>query len=101
MNRQNTTTAISMRDPLPIMHRPFIACASSVGSEPTARADVYVVGRGPDARVTFYLEAYRGKVWITLVDCLFTCVTILDPTQVDNLVELINQTSKEAREYRP
>ncbi|MCA1705035.1 MAG: hypothetical protein LC808_17940 [Actinobacteria bacterium] len=66
----------------------------------TTRRKLTVKGRGPDARVTFYLEACRGKVWITSFDCPFTCEAILEITQADNLVELINQTTKEARGYR-
>ena len=55
-----------------------------------------VKGRGPEARVTFYVEVYRGKVWVTSFDCPFTAVAILEPAQADSLVELINQASKEA-----
>ncbi|MGH3915731.1 MAG: hypothetical protein ACRDTC_20325 [Pseudonocardiaceae bacterium] len=59
-----------------------------------------VKGHGEEARVTFYLEAYRGNVWITSYDCPFTCEAILETAQADALVELINQTTKEARGYR-
>lgn len=54
-------------------------------------------GQGPDARVTFSLQAYRGKVWITSYDCPFGCVAILEPAQADTLADLITQTSKDAR----
>jgi hypothetical protein len=47
------------------------------------------------------MEACRGKVWITTYDCPFICVAILETAQVDTLVELINQTTKEARGYTP
>lgn len=43
----------------------------------------------------------RGKVWITTYDCPFICVAILETAQADNLVELMNQTTNEARRYRP
>ena len=66
----------------------------------TARRRLTVKGRGPDARTTFSLEAYRGKVWITSSDCPFICEAILDPAQADSLVNLINETTKEARGYR-
>lgn len=59
-----------------------------------------VKGRGPDDHTTFSIEAYRGKVWVTSFDCPFTCEAIFEPTQADRLVELINQTTKEARGYR-
>lgn len=67
----------------------------------TTRRKLTVKGHGPQARVTFSLEAYRGKVWIISYDCPYVCEAILDPAQADNLVELINQTTKEARGYRP
>lgn len=63
------------------------------------RRKLIVKGRGPDARATFYLHAYRGKVWITSYDCPSVCEAILEPVQADSLVNLINQTTKEAREY--
>lgn len=59
-----------------------------------------VRGRGPDARVTFSVEVYKGKVWITSFDCPFTCEAILETTQADALVDLIIQTAKEARGYK-
>ncbi len=59
-----------------------------------------VKGRGPDARVTFSVEAYQGKVWITSCDCPFTCEAILQTAQADTLVDLIIQTAKEARGYK-
>ncbi|MGH3914077.1 MAG: hypothetical protein ACRDTC_11830 [Pseudonocardiaceae bacterium] len=66
----------------------------------TKRRKLTVKGQGPDAHVTFYLRAYRGKVWITSYDCPHVCEAILETTQADTLVELINQTAKEARGYR-
>jgi hypothetical protein len=33
-------------------------------------------------------------------DCPFNCEAILDPAQADSLINLINQTTKEAREYK-
>lgn len=59
-----------------------------------------VQGRGPDGRVTFSLEEYQGKVWITSYDCPFTWETILDSARADSLIHLITQTAKEARGYR-
>lgn len=56
-----------------------------------------VKGRGQDARVTFFVEAYRGKVWVTSFDCPFTSEAILEPVQADNLIDLIAQAVKEAR----
>lgn len=65
------------------------------------RRSLTVKAQGPDDRATFYVEAQRGKVWITAYDCPHVCVTILDPVQADSLVELINQTTKEARGCQP
>lgn len=65
-----------------------------------SRRKLIVKGRGPDGRVTFSLEAYRGKVLIASYDCPFTCEAILDPAQADSLINLINQTTEEARGYR-
>lgn len=59
-----------------------------------------VKAQGPDARAFFTMEACRGNVWITTYSCPHICVAILETTQADTLVELINQTTKEAREYR-
>ncbi len=59
-----------------------------------------VKGQGPGARVTFSLEAYRDKIWITSVDCPFVCEAILEITQADALVDLIIQTAQEARGYK-
>ena len=63
------------------------------------RRKLVVRGR-QDARVVFYIETYRGNVWITCYDCPFTSEAILEPTQADSLVELINQATQEARRYR-
>ena len=65
----------------------------------TARRKLTVKGRGPDAHVTFYLETYRDKIWITSGDGACVCEAILEPAQADSLVELINQTAKQAREH--
>ena len=65
-----------------------------------ARRKLTVKGRGQDAQVTFYLETYRDKIWITSSDGACICEAILEPVQADSLVELINQTTKEARGYR-
>ena len=37
----------------------------------------------------YYIEAHRGKVWITSYDCPHVCVAILETTQVDTLVDLM------------
>ncbi|MCA1602160.1 MAG: hypothetical protein LC776_11130 [Acidobacteria bacterium] len=66
----------------------------------TTRRKLTVKGQGPDARVIFYLHAYRGKVWITSFDCPSVCEAILETAQADSLVELINQTTREARGHR-
>ncbi|MGH8603168.1 MAG: hypothetical protein ACREXR_10465 [Gammaproteobacteria bacterium] len=63
------------------------------------RRKLTVKAQGPDARATFTIEACRDKVWITTYDCPHVCVAILEPPQADNLVEMINQTTKEARDY--
>ncbi|MDQ3151322.1 MAG: hypothetical protein M3R63_06265 [Actinomycetota bacterium] len=65
------------------------------------RRKLTVKAQGPDASVTYYVEAYRGKVWITSYDSPVTCQAILDPSQADSLIELINQAAKEARGYQP
>lgn len=66
----------------------------------TTRRKLVVKGRGPDARVTFSIEVHREKVWVTSFDCPFTAEAILEPAQADNLVELINQATKEARGHK-
>jgi hypothetical protein len=60
-----------------------------------------VKAQGPEAHATFTMEACRGKVWITTYDCPHVCVAILETAQADNLVDLINQTTREARGYTP
>lgn len=67
----------------------------------TTRRKVVVNGRGPEGYVIFYLETYRGKVWLTSFDSPFTSEAIFEPVQADNFVSLINQAAKEARGYRP
>jgi hypothetical protein len=67
----------------------------------TTRRRLTVKAQGPEARATFTMEARRGKVWITTYDCPFICVAILELSQADTLVELINQTTREARGYTP
>jgi hypothetical protein len=56
-----------------------------------------VKGRGADARVTFLIEVYRGKVWVTSYDCPFTSEAIFEPAQADSLGELLTQAAKESR----
>lgn len=63
------------------------------------RRTLVVKGR-QDARVTITVEVCRGKVWLTSFDCPFTSEAILEPAQVDSLVELITQAAKEARSYK-
>ena len=67
----------------------------------TTRRRLTVKAQGLDARATFSLKGYKGQVWITTYDCPHVCEAILEPAQADHLVELINQTNKEARGYRP
>ncbi|MGH3974014.1 MAG: hypothetical protein ACRDS9_11945 [Pseudonocardiaceae bacterium] len=66
----------------------------------TTRRKITVQGQGPEAVVTFSVEAYRGKVWITSFACPFICEAILETAQADALVDLIIQTTKEARGHR-
>ena len=63
----------------------------------TTRRRLTVKGVGPEARVTFSIEVYRGKVWVSAFDSPFTTEAIFEPAQADSLVELINQATKEAR----
>ena len=58
-----------------------------------------VRGQGPDAQVTFSVEVYKGKVWVTSFSSPAVCEAILEPAQADRLVEFINQTTQEARRY--
>jgi len=67
----------------------------------TTRRGLTVKAQGPEARATFTMEACRSKVWITTYDCPFICVAILELSQADTLVEVINQTTREARGYTP
>lgn len=62
----------------------------------SARRKLVVKGQGPDAWVIFYVEAYRGKVWITAYDCPVNAKAILEPAQADSLVELITQATQQA-----
>ncbi|MGH8544657.1 MAG: hypothetical protein ACREX3_13735 [Gammaproteobacteria bacterium] len=59
-----------------------------------------VRGRGQDARVTFFVEVYRGKIWVTSMDPPFASEAIFEPAQAHSLVDLINQATKEARSYK-
>ncbi|MGQ0778598.1 MAG: hypothetical protein ACT4NY_30000 [Pseudonocardiales bacterium] len=67
----------------------------------TTRRKLTVKAQGPEASATFSLEVRKGKVWITVYDRPHVCVAILETPQADNLGELINQTTKEARGYQP
>lgn len=64
------------------------------------RRRLTVRGRGPDVRVTFSVEVYQGKVWITSFDCPFICEAILETAQAEALGNLIIQTAQEARCYK-
>jgi hypothetical protein len=66
----------------------------------TTRRKITVKGRGQEAHVTFSIEVYRGKVWVTSYDCPFTTEAILEPAQADSLVDLITQAAAEARRYK-
>lgn len=66
----------------------------------TRRRRLTVKGQGTDVHVTFSLEAYKGKVWMTSYSCPFVCEAILEPVEADGLVELIGEVIKEARGYR-
>lgn len=63
------------------------------------RRKLTVKRRGPYAQLTFYIEAHRGKVWITTFDCPYLSEAILEASQADTLVELIARAAKEAREH--
>lgn len=65
----------------------------------TTRRRFTVKGRGKEACVTFSIEMYRGKVWVTAFDSPFTVEAIFEPVQADHLVDLITQATKEARRY--
>jgi hypothetical protein len=65
------------------------------------RRKLTVRGQGPEARATFSLEAYRDKVWISAYECPHVCEAILETAHADSLVDMINQTTREARGYRP
>jgi hypothetical protein len=57
-------------------------------------------GRGPDGHGTFSVEVYKGKVWVMSFGRPAACEAILEPAQVDSLVEPIHQTTEEARGYK-
>jgi hypothetical protein len=65
-----------------------------------SRCKLTVQGRVPDGRVTFSVEKYQGKVWITSYACPFTCKATHDPARADSLIHLITQTTKEVPGYR-
>jgi hypothetical protein len=65
------------------------------------RRSLTVKAQGSHARTTFFIQAYRGKVWIKTYECPHVCLAILEPAQADSLIELIKQTTQEARERRP
>jgi hypothetical protein len=67
----------------------------------TTRRKLVVKAQGSDSRATFTMEACRDRVWITTYDCPHICVAILETSQAGSLVEMINQTTKEARGYTP
>lgn len=63
----------------------------------TTRRKLVVKGRGPDASVIFYVEVYRGKVWVSSFDCPFFSESILEPAQAESLSDLLTRAAKEAR----
>ena len=63
------------------------------------RRQLTVKGAGPQATVTIYLHAFRGQVWITCFDCPFTAEAVLQPSQAENLSDLLQRTATEARRY--
>ncbi|MGH7928897.1 MAG: hypothetical protein ACREQV_14005 [Candidatus Binatia bacterium] len=63
----------------------------------TTRRKLVVKGQGPDASVIFYVEVYRGKVWVTTFDYPFTSESIFEPAQAESLGDLLARTAKEAR----
>lgn len=48
-------------------------------------------------RVTVVVEVCRGKVWVVSVDAPFSSEAILEPAQVDSLIDVLTQAAKEAR----
>jgi hypothetical protein len=66
-----------------------------------AQRKITIKAQSPDARATVTMQACQGRVWMTTYDCSFICMAILETTQADTLVELINQTTTEARRYTP
>ncbi|MGH4021372.1 MAG: hypothetical protein ACRDT0_19515 [Pseudonocardiaceae bacterium] len=63
----------------------------------TTRRTLVVKGR-QGTRVTVTVEAYRGRVWMVSVDTPFISEAILEPTQVANLIDMLNQSAQEARD---
>jgi hypothetical protein len=66
----------------------------------TTRRSLTVKAPGLNARTTFFIEAYRGKVWIKTYECSHVCLAILEPAQAASLIDLITQTTEEVREHR-
>ncbi|MGH3903864.1 MAG: hypothetical protein ACRDTE_06710 [Pseudonocardiaceae bacterium] len=62
----------------------------------TTRRTLVVKGR-QGTRVTVVVEVCRGKVWVVSVDSPFSSEAILEPAQVDNLIDLLARAVKEAR----
>ncbi len=62
----------------------------------TTRRTLVVKGR-QGTRVTMVVEVCRGKVWVVSVDSPFISEAILEPPQVDSLIDLLTQAAKEAR----
>lgn len=62
----------------------------------TTRRTLVVKGR-QGTRVTMVVEVCRGKVWVVSVDSPFSSEAILEPPQVDSLIDLLTQAAKEAR----
>ena len=62
----------------------------------TTRRTLVVKGR-QGTRVTVVVEVCRGKVWVVSFDSPFSSEAILEPAQVDTLIDLLAQATKEAR----
>lgn len=46
------------------------------------------------------IEVSRGKVWMVSVDTPFSAEAILEPAQVDSLIDLLSRAATEARRGR-
>ncbi|MGH3922825.1 MAG: hypothetical protein ACRDTT_08160 [Pseudonocardiaceae bacterium] len=62
----------------------------------TTRRTLVVPGR-QGTRVTIVVDVCRGKVWVVAIDPPFSAEAIFEPTQVENLIDLLSRAAKDAR----